>query len=234
MKKAPVAPVGLISAVPFESARLLKSLKDKAKISSGITRGSIGKDSVIHMTSGIGMANAAHAATVLIRDFSPCFILLFGIGGAYPGSGLKPGDVAVAEREIYADTGVITAEGFKGINETGWPLLRKGHKRYFNEYPLNRALLKKAGGIKSGVFLTVAQSTGTLKRAKELGEKYNALCENMEGAAVAQICALYGVPMVEFRGISNMVEDRDKTKWNITSASENCRKAVKEYLSRVS
>jgi futalosine hydrolase len=50
----------------------------------------------------------------------------------------------------------------------------------------------------------------------------------MEGAAVAQIAALYGIPMLEVRGISNMVEDRDLRRWDKKTASLNCQKAVLE------
>ena len=52
----------------------------------------------------------------------------------------------------------------------------------------------------------------------------------MEGAAIAHICRIYGIPFVEIRGISNMVEDRDKGKWDIELASENCQKAVLHFL----
>jgi futalosine hydrolase len=84
--------------------------------------------------------------------------------------------------------------------------------------------------VKSGPFLTLSTCTGTSKRVKELEKTFHAICENMEGAAVAHICTLYGIPMVEIRGISNVVEDRDKKKWNIKLASKNCQKVVIEFL----
>ncbi len=40
----------------------------------------------------------------------------------------------------------------------------------------------------------------------------------MEGAAAAQVAALHGIPWLEVRGISNIVEDRDLTKWDIPKA----------------
>jgi futalosine hydrolase len=69
-----------------------------------------------------------------------------------------------------------------------------------------------------------------LKRAKGLEKTFHTVCESMEGAVVAHVSTLYGIPMVEIRGISNVVEDRDKTKWNVKLASENCQKVVIEFL----
>ncbi|GFP22067.1 futalosine hydrolase [Candidatus Hakubella thermalkaliphila] len=82
----------------------------------------------------------------------------------------------------------------------------------------------------SGTFVTVSTSTGTSKRAREIERRFStsggAICENMEGAAVAHVCTMYGIPMLEIRGISNIVEDRDKSKWDIKKAAENCQKIM--------
>ena len=48
----------------------------------------------------------------------------------------------------------------------------------------------------------------------------------MEGAAIAQVCTIYKIPMLEIRGISNIVGERDKRKWNLGLASENCQKLL--------
>ena len=226
--KGQSSPIGLISAVAFEADRL------------GLRRaGRVHGKPVVYMASGVGIANAPNAATVLIERFSPRLIILFGIGGAYPHSGFGVGDVVAAKKEIYADAGLILKDGFHGMKETGLPLLRKGRRKFFNEFPLDRTLLKKALsiGLPSGVFLTVSASTGTLKRALELERRYGADCENMienmEGAAAAHICALYGTPLIEIRGISNIVEDRDIKKWDKETASLNCQKAVLELIKRL-
>jgi len=195
---------------------------------------------VIFGISGMGKTNAAHAVTVLIEKFSPSCIVNFGIGGAYPSSGLKVGDIAVAAKEIYADEGVMLEDGLHSLKVTGIPLLKIRGRSYFNEFPVDKRLssqaLKAAGTVahcRSGVFLTVSACTGTGKRAQELSGKFGPICENMEGAAVAHICRIYGIPFVEIRGISNSVEDRDRGKWNVRLASENCQRAVLQFLESV-
>ena len=199
--------------------------------------GTVAGNRVVFGISGMGKTNAAHAVTVLIEKFSPSCIINFGIGGAYPSSGLKAGDIAVASKEIYADEGVMLKDGLHSLQVTGIPLLKIRGRSYFNEFPVDKRLssqaLKAAGSVahcRSGVFLTVSACTGTGKRAQELAGKFSPLCENMEGAAVAHICCLYGIPFAEIRGISNRVEDRDKGKWDVRLASENCQKAVLRFL----
>ncbi|MCK5512174.1 MAG: futalosine hydrolase, partial [Thermodesulfovibrionia bacterium] len=85
--------------------------------------------------------------------------------------------------------------------------------------------------VKSGAFVTVSTSTGTHTRAVELEKRFKAICENMEGAAIAQICTLYNIPMFEIRGVSNIVGVRDKRKWNLPRASDNCQEAVLKMIS---
>jgi futalosine hydrolase len=167
-----------------------------------------------------------------MERFSPARVVVFGIGGAYPGCGLKIGDVVIAKKEGYADTGVLLKDGLRGTEAIGIELLRKGSKKYFNEFPLDSRLQKKAfreiEGIKSGVFATVNATTGTLQRAKEIKTRFGAVCENMEGAAVAHVCARYSVPVLELRGISNIVPERDG--WDKEGAARNSQEALLRVL----
>jgi futalosine hydrolase len=48
----------------------------------------------------------------------------------------------------------------------------------------------------------------------------------MEGAAAAHICALYGVPFLEIRAISNFVGDRDRGTWAVEEAVETAGRAA--------
>lgn len=232
--------IGIIASVFPEGTMFSSMFKPVGKTLPGhplFYSGTVTGNQVIFGISGIGKTNAAHAATILIEKFSPACIVNFGIGGAYPSSGLRVGDIAVAEKEVYADEGVLLKDGLHSFEITGIPLLKVRGRKYFNEFPADKRLskmaLKAANAIahcKSGVFLTVSACTGTRKRAGELAAKFGPLCENMEGAAIAHICSLYGIPFAEMRGISNIVEDRDKGKWEIKPAAENCQKAVLQFL----
>jgi len=237
--------LALLSSMPFESDHILSCLKNvrKTKIAPAVVhKGKFSGQDIILAATGIGKVNAAILSTAIMEHFHVQRIIFFGVGGAYPGSGLNIGDVAVASREIYGDEGVIDSGGWHSLRKIGIPLVESGRKKYFNEYPLSSLPLPSlyAGGIagknglsfkiKAGNFVTLSSTTGALKRAKELEKRFHAVCENMEGAAVAHLCTLYNIPMLEIRGISNIVGVRDRRKWNLTLASRNCQQIVLETL----
>jgi futalosine hydrolase len=236
--------IALLSSVPFESDMILASLKNVrtgAFAGKKIYRGKLSGRDTLLMNTGIGKVNAAHSVTCIIENFDVKNVINFGAGGAYPGSGLAVGDIAVATREIYGDDGVAGLRDWKGMEEVGIPLVLQGKKKYFNEFPvpLHTAVYRSRfmanppfSKIKTGPFVTVSAVSGVRKRAVELEERFNAICENMEGAAIAHVCMMHKIPFSEIRGISNIAGERNKGRWNLTLASTHCQTALMEALKR--
>ncbi len=236
--------ITFLSSMPFESGRILSCLENvrKTEIAGKILyKGKFSGTDLALINTGIGKVNAAHSATCIIEAIPVKKIINIGVGGAYPGKGLGVGDIAVAAKEIYGDEGVIDSGGWSSMKKIGIPLVQKGRKKFFNEFPvmlppLPGKIRADKGGklsgfkVEAGNFVTVSAASGTRKRAEELGKKFNALCENMEGAAIAQVCAIYNIPLFEIRGISNIAGIRDKRRWNLSLASENCQKAGMEMI----
>lgn len=200
--------------------------------------GKLGDTAITFGITGIGKCNAASAMTAMLEKLQPELVINTGCAGAYPGSGLAVGDLAVAISEIYGDEGVLTPSGWQPMELIGIPLLEKKQQRYFNEFPLSLAAaeqavhLAEAHGIRMarGKFITVSTCSGTRKRGLELEQRFGAICENMEGAAVAHVSLLYGADCLELRGISNMTEDRDMSAWDIPLAVEQAQRFVLKYL----
>jgi futalosine hydrolase len=234
--------LALLSSMPFESDLILASLNNARKYriaGKNAFKGKLSGIDAVLFNTGIGKVNAAHAATCIIENFRVKKMITIGVGGAYPESGLNIGDIAIASREICGDDGVFTSKGLKGMKVIGIPLVESGGKKFFNEFPvptppLISPLLRGGKGgpfkIKSGNFVTLSAASGTHKRAKELEKRFDGVCENMEGAAIVQVCTIYKIPLIEIRGISNIAGVRDKRKWNLRLASENCQKAVLEFI----
>jgi futalosine hydrolase len=192
---------------------------------------------ILLMHTGIGKVNAAHAATAIIERFQIQCMIHFGIGGAYPGSGLTTGDIAVATHEIFGDEGVFGEKDREGMKRIGIPLVTTRKRTFFNTYTLDRKLLQKAQSslagtatVRKGKFVTLSAVSGTQRRARELEKRFHAICENMEGAALAQVCTMYGIPLLAIRGISNIAGVRDKRRWDFRGAADNCQKAVLEVI----
>jgi futalosine hydrolase len=56
--------------------------------------------------------------------------------------------------------------------------------------------------------------------------------ESMEGVAVFYVCNWLGVKCCQIRAISNYVEPRDASKWDIPQALENLKTSVLNLLKK--
>jgi futalosine hydrolase len=237
--------IALLCSVQAEADRLLASMVVKKSATLGskpLFEGTLGAQRILLCIGGMGKVNAAHTATLMLARFDPEALVVFGIGGAYPSSGAELGDLAIAREELAGDEGVLTPEGFKDTEYIGIPLLKRAASLIFTTFPASGPLVHRSlqalaahrksgqGKIHVGRFVTLSTCTGAATRARELEERYHGLCENMEGAAVAQVAELHGVPWLEVRGISNIVEDRDLKKWDIPKAAEAVQQAVQHIV----
>lgn len=234
-------PIVIIAAVRQEVGLLEKALEHSGRVTSGgfeYMEGTIGNLRVVVCAGGIGKVNAAAAAAVMIDRYQPQLVINTGCAGAYTGSGLSIGNLVVASEEVLADDGVAVAAGWKDLRYMNLPSVEQGALSYYNLLPLSRHASEKAMQLADyyGVFLmrgrsaTVSTCSGTREHGAGLAQRWNAVIENMEGAAVAQVCLRCGVDCLEIRGISNLVEERDLKRWDIPRAVEAAQRFVLKYL----
>jgi futalosine hydrolase len=237
--------IALLAAVPLESELLRRALAPCQVVRChgyDLYCGSLAGRPVTLLHVGVGKANAAAAATALLAAERPEAVIVFGCCGAYPGSGLGVGDLALATEEVYGDEGVLAPQGFVDMAALGFPLAERKGVRFFDRFPVDPLLLHQARPAlervaaasgrqwAEGAFVTVSTCSGTAAAAAELVRRTGGLCENMEGAAAAQVCARHGVPFVEIRGISNRVEDRDLSRWDLKAGAEIAQRAVLAFF----
>lgn len=236
--------IALLAALPLETELLRKDLSPCEVLSYGglnLYRGRLCGTAVELLHAGVGKANAASAATLLaLRE--PEAIIMLGCGGAFRGQGLAIGDLALASCEIFGDEGVVTLDGFLDLAAMQLPLLTSPNGPRYNDYPVDPVWLKRAeqtltpfaavAGIRlaSGPFVTVSTGSGTAAVGAKLAQRTRGLCENMEGAAVALVCARNQIPFFELRGISNLVEDRDLTRWDLNAGAHIAQQALLALL----
>jgi futalosine hydrolase len=178
------------------------------------------------IVTGVGPVNAAHAATVAIMELTPDAIVVCGVGGAYPSSGLAVGDVVSAEVEIYGDLGAQSPSGFLDMQALGFPVVQASTP-LFNEIPMQ--VFPTGNCVR---FVTVSTCTGTELSAREIESRTKGAVESMEGAAVAHVARLHGVPVGEVRGISNLVTNRDSKSWRLKEAATAAQTALLDWIGR--
>ena len=235
------APIALICSVPLECRRLLDGLTGRAEVTIGRKQawtGVLDGAPVILFPAGMGKTNAAHGLTALLETRSVRGVIGFGVAGAYDGSGLRVGDVALASRAVYGDEGVEAPGGWISTEGIGIPLLERDGQRAFNEIALDAGRVRRAADalaavgvhVRVGPFVTVSACSGTAARGAEVAARFGGLVEGMEGAALAHVAAIYEVPFLELRAVSNLVEDRDLSRWRLADAAEAAQRAVRALI----
>ena len=201
-------------ATDFESTILREQLADVRDVE------------IVRM--GVGPVNAAHAVTMALATKRPAQIIVCGVGGAYPSSGLQVGDVACADVEVYGDLGAESPTGFLDMRTLGFAVVDK-QPPLFNELPMQ--VFPVARRLP---FVTVSTCTGTDAVARAIESRTGGSVENMEGAAVAHVATIHGVAVGEVRGISNMVTNRDTKTWRLRDAADAAQQALLTWIATFS
>lgn len=233
----------VLTAVQAESDQLVSALSQKQTLRCGhltIHTGTIG---TVHLTiacCGIGKACAAAATALLVNQLNVYQVLMIGCAGAYPEGGLKIGDLAIASEEIMGDEGVATPLGFLTMEQLGFAIVENEQHSYYHRFPTHTddrrqtTLATYAADQQiqclTGPFVTVSTCSGTADAGQQLYQRTQGLVENMEGAAVAQVCAQYQIPFTEMRAISNMVEDRNMAQWDLLGAMSRAQRAALQVI----
>ena len=170
--------------------------------------------------------NAAHAVTVAILQDNPAAIIVCGVGGAYPSSGLRVGDVVCADIECYGDLGAASPAGFLDMKALGFPVDRLADG---STTICRCSCSPPARRVK---FVTVSTCTGTDATARDIEARTGGAVENMEGAAVAHVAHLHRIPVGEVRGISNIVTDRNTSSWRLNDAAAAAQEALLAWIAR--
>jgi futalosine hydrolase len=182
----------------------------------------------VYLETGIGKVNAALTLALWAATHKVEKALLLGIAGAYPGSGLRPGDLVLVGEEVEADLGV--REGLKALGFSAW---EQEGERFYNRFPLDKGLtqnLARRLGLRVVTGLTRDLVSESLEEALALAHRWNAALENMEGAAFARACLALGIQGAELRAISNPAGVRDKGAWRVKEAVAALEKAVARLL----
>lgn len=194
--------IGIIGAMEIEVRLLREALQDrKEQTLHGFTfhEGRIGNHEVIVLLSGIGKVSAAVATTLLIKEYTPDFIINTGTAGGLGES--KVFDIVLATEVRHHDVDV-TAFGYEIGQQAKMPpafladenLLRKAEEH----------CQKYTKQLKKGVVVSGDSFISDEDRRKWIEQQFpKALAVEMEASAIAQTCYIMGVPFLMLRAISD-------------------------------
>ncbi|MBU9788260.1 5'-methylthioadenosine/adenosylhomocysteine nucleosidase [Lentilactobacillus sp. IMAU92037] len=166
--------------------------------------GQIHHQKMVIVKSGIGKVQAGITAAILINHFNVDSLINSGSAGGI-GDGLSIGDVVVSSETAYHDVDV-TAAGYKMGQLPNFPA------RFPADQQLEDKILKaaKESGVVAhrGLVVSGDQFVADPKVIATIKQNFpDALCSEMEGAAVGQIAYENKVPYVVIRAMSDVGDE---------------------------
>lgn len=200
--------IGIIAAMEQEVNILVDKLKDKTVstvANQTFYNGIIDKVEVVLVKSGIGKVNAAIATTLLIEKYNAEVVINTGSAGGI-GKELKVGDLVVSTELSYNDADArIFGYDFGQVPQM--PSRYKADSDLINK--ISKAADKMEWLINKGLIVTGDSFIANSDKISDIkGNFPEALVTEMEGAAVAQTCYQFGVPVVVVRALSDTSDEK--------------------------
>lgn len=235
--------IGIIGAMEEEVALLqsaMEGIKSESLGNFTFCKGSLmGKEAAL-LRCGIGKVNAAVGCALMISRYQPDLVINTGSAGGIDPS-LRFGDAVISDGLVYYDVDV-TAFGYAPGQIPGQPQI----------FPVSESLIRLAEGAvdalkKEGL---LPQGFGHVRGLVGSGDVF--MCESgriaearrlfpalkaveMEGAAIAHTCALFGVPALIIRSLSDIAGAESPVTFDeflpvaAKNSGEIVRRIVKDY-----
>jgi len=214
----------LISVASVNEVRPLIRFFNFVKIEKNLYEKKINNIFYYILITSVGGVAVSYYLTKFLANNKVDMLINTGICGCFDYQ-YPLGQIVEIIEEEFADFGVNDNGVFKTFFEEGFydknifPF-REG-KLINNDKYLKYMKSLQYPKLRS---ITVNTSSGETKNIEYLKQKFNVDIENMEGAAFFFVSLSEKIPFLEIRVISNYVEPRDKSRWNLDIAIENLNK----------
>ena len=194
--------IAIIVAMDKEFIRikeLLEQVEETAIGGRSYTSGRLGNNELVLHQCGIGKVNAAIGVTELIRLFNPDLVVSTGCAGGASDM-LEVTDVVVSSQLAYHDVYCGYALG-----ETVYGQVQGMPARYTTPREIVEKALACGERIHEGLIVTGDWFVDDQEKMRSIIRLFpEAMAVDMESAAIAQTCYVFGIPFVSFRVISDI------------------------------
>ncbi len=171
------------------------------------------------LLTGVGMIATAYYLGRVLVGYQPSLVLNVGIAGTFRREWPLGKVVEICE-EQFADLGVDDKGVFRDLFEV--QLLKADEDPYDGKsiLPVKGARLLNDPNLERARGITVNTVHGSEAAIAAVLARFQPDVESMEGAAIFFACRMAGVPVLQWRALSNYVEPRNRAAWKIPEALE--------------
>lgn len=170
------------------------------------------------LITGVGVPATLYHLQKRLHQLDYDMVIQAGIGGSFGGD-IKPGEVALVSQDCFADLGTEEKGIFQPAHTYG---LSDANEFPFEDgWLVNRSFLLTDPGRKKAKAVTVNTISDNPVQKERLERLYGPGIESMEGAALHYVCLQEQIPFIQLRSISNLVGERDRSKWLMHESIEN-------------
>jgi futalosine hydrolase len=222
----------LVFATSIECAGTYTLLTQSAPYKSEESTVTFRNLSIDFLITGVGMMYTCFHVTKKLQTINYDLVINAGIAGAFD---LKTalGTVFLVSQDRFGDLGIEDAKGnFTDVFEAG---LTDSMASPFKDgwlYTSNHHF--NLDQFKTCTAITVNKVTGNEISIQNISIQYQPGIESMEGAACLFVAKMFDIHCLQLRSISNHVEPRDKSKWQIPLALENLSVELMKLLETLS
>lgn len=166
------------------------------------------------LITGVGILETAYYLTRKLSLNSYDIVVNMGVAGSF-NPNIKKGEVVEVIEDVISELGYEDDKKFFEFKD-------------FNV--LNRFLVKGSTDLRKVKSITVNTVHGNKESISKIIRRLNPDIETMEGAAVFRICQSFNTRCIQIRSISNFVEKRKKSDWNLSLAISNLNIEVKKII----
>jgi futalosine hydrolase len=219
----------VVAATAFEIGPFLNKMASVQKTNLLLQQFRLKSTSIDVLIPGAGMmVTAFHMGRQLSRGKYDLAINA-GICGSYTQT-ISIGDVAEITEDCVPELGAEDKEKFLSIFDLGLldpDFLPYKNGKLINELPISSKTLDGLSKAKGITVNTVHGNKESIQRIKTL---FAPQSESMEGAAFLYACLLSNVQNAQIRAVSNFVEERDRSRWDLDLALKNLNKILDELI----
>lgn len=170
------------------------------------------------LITGVGAPSTMYHLQKRIQQVDYDCIIQAGIAGCFNDE-IESGRVVMVNQDCFADLGIEEKGIYRPIFNTGFA--DKDEFPFTDGWLVNTNDVLAKTKLPKVKALTVNKISDSALQKQQFISSFNADIESMEGAALHYVCLQEKIPFLQIRSISNLVGERDKTKWKIKEAVEN-------------